>query len=643
MAKCHLIIDSCCDLPASVVRRPGVTLMKFPYTVDGGTFEDDLFESVSAEAFYGAMRKGAEPSTAQVTLQTLTDTFTAAAEEGTPAVYLAFSSGLSASFDAACVVRDQVLAEHPDFELHIVDTHLASVAEGLLVYEALVQHEKGMSAAELAAWAEEARCFVNEEFMVDDLEALRRGGRIPASVAVAGAALDVKPLLVIAEDGTLSLVGVARGAQEGHQAAGGVLQEERRRRRSGPCRHCGPRRLPQRCRASEGGLGKGGARAFVPGVQHRPGHRVSCGRRYAGRGVLGPRQAREPVRGRSHRPQGEGRQVMAKSYAYVGAPSFIGAVEGRLADAGFSQVSDVASADIVVTYATSGSALEDLYFGDEGLVTTTAPGSTLVDLSAATPNFAREINAVATVNDLVMVEAPATVRSLVAADAFARENLLGPVATEAELTDDVRRLLDAIFGEVVEVGAPGRAQLLRNTHTLPLAADLVSAIEAVALDDASARSVGALDADQIPLFSPVSADPVVQAVRQQRYTGDYTAEMLLAELSAALMAADDAEVILPGVEATMHLLELLVVIGGADMAPAALSLVYQDEAAGARAGLDWTRAEQAYGHPASEEDEDWSAYDDEDGCGHDHFREDHDYDDYDDFAPYNDDFDYSSN
>ena len=215
MAKCHLIIDSCCDLPASVVRRPGVTLMKFPYTVDGGTFEDDLFESVSAEAFYGAMRKGAEPSTAQVTLQTLTDTFTAAAEEGTPAVYLAFSSGLSASFDAACVVRDQVLAEHPDFELHIVDTHLASVAEGLLVYEALVQHEKGMSAAELAAWAEEARCFVNEEFMVDDLEALRRGGRIPSSVAYAGSKLDVKPLLTIDLEGKLSLKGVARGRKKG--------------------------------------------------------------------------------------------------------------------------------------------------------------------------------------------------------------------------------------------------------------------------------------------------------------------------------------------------------------------------------------------------------------------------------------------
>ncbi len=215
MAQCHLIVDSCCDLPAHLVQREGVTLMKFPYMMDGGTFEDDLFETSSAEDFYNAMRKGAEPSTAQVTLQTLTETFAAAAREGTPCVYLAFSSGLSATYDAACVVRDQVLAEYPDFEFYLVDTRLASVAEGLLVYGALVQHEQGMTAAELAAWAEEARCFVNEEFMVDDLEALRRGGRIPASVAVAGAALDVKPLLLIGEDGKLALTGVARGRKKG--------------------------------------------------------------------------------------------------------------------------------------------------------------------------------------------------------------------------------------------------------------------------------------------------------------------------------------------------------------------------------------------------------------------------------------------
>ena len=92
----------------------------------------------------------------------------------------------------------------------------------------------------------------------------------------------------------------------------------------------------------------------------------------------------------------------------------------------------------------------------------------------------------------------------------------------------------------------------------------------MALDDTSAHSVGALDADQIPLFSPVSADPVVQAVRQQRFTNDYTAEILLAELSRRSRPPTTPGDFAPG-GATMHLLELLVVIGGADMAPAALS------------------------------------------------------------------------
>ena len=126
-----------------------------------------------------------------------------------PTVYLSFSSGLSGSFDAAVLVHGQIMAEHPDAELYLVDTHLASVAEGLLVHEALRQRDKGLTARERA---EEARYFVDAEFMVEDLEALRRGGRIPGSVAYAGSKLDVKPMLTIAPDGKLSLAGVARGS-----------------------------------------------------------------------------------------------------------------------------------------------------------------------------------------------------------------------------------------------------------------------------------------------------------------------------------------------------------------------------------------------------------------------------------------------
>ena len=143
------------------------------------------------------------------------EAFARAIESGVPTVFLSFSSGLSGSYDAAALVHEQMMAEHPEAELYLVDTHLASVAEALLVHEALRQRANGLTARELALWAEEARYFVDAEFMVDDLEALRRGGRIPSSVAYAGSKLDVKPLLTITVDGKLTLSGVARGRKKG--------------------------------------------------------------------------------------------------------------------------------------------------------------------------------------------------------------------------------------------------------------------------------------------------------------------------------------------------------------------------------------------------------------------------------------------
>lgn len=212
---CNLIIDSCCDLPFEVVDRDGVDLVEFSYVMSDGEHADDLYRTSSAHDFYQAMREGEEPTTAQVPVRVFRKVFERAIESGVPTVCLSFSSGLSGSYEAAALVRDQMVEEHPDAELYLVDTRLASVAEGLLVYEALQQREKGLTARELAEWAEEARYFVDAEFMVEDLESLRRGGRIPASVAFAGSKLDVKPMLTIGQDGKLSLAGVARGRKKG--------------------------------------------------------------------------------------------------------------------------------------------------------------------------------------------------------------------------------------------------------------------------------------------------------------------------------------------------------------------------------------------------------------------------------------------
>lgn len=216
--KCNLIIDSCCDLPHEIVEQEGVYLLQFPYINESGEHMDDLYQSLSPKDFYDEMRAGGFPSTAQIPYPDLQAAIDWAAEQDKPCVWLSFTSGLSGTFDTISMLVSDAREKNPDLVLELVDTRLASIAEGFLVFEALRQRERGLDASELAAWANEARWFVNCGFMVEDLGALRHGGRIPASVAFAGSKLDVKPLLSIDIDGRLSVVGVARGRKKGLRA-----------------------------------------------------------------------------------------------------------------------------------------------------------------------------------------------------------------------------------------------------------------------------------------------------------------------------------------------------------------------------------------------------------------------------------------
>ena len=213
--KCNLIIDSCCDLPPEVIDVPGVELLRFPFLINDEEHEDDMFQDMTASEFYTRMRKGAEVSTAQIQITKISETFERAIESGVPTVYLGFSSGLSGNFGTCELLHEQLIASHPDAEFYVVDTKLASIAEGLLIYEAIRQRARGLSATEMVQWANEARFFVNEQFTLDTLEWLKRGGRIPSSVAFAGSKLDVKPMLDISTDGKLSITGVARGRKKG--------------------------------------------------------------------------------------------------------------------------------------------------------------------------------------------------------------------------------------------------------------------------------------------------------------------------------------------------------------------------------------------------------------------------------------------
>lgn len=220
MKRVQLVTDTGCDLPVSFLRENDVMLAHFSFSEpgkpDGLNGTDDLFQSISAHDFYEAMRGGAAPSTSQPSQGEFEDVFRQALATGLPVVYLAFSSGISGCYEGAVAVRERLLGElGADTPLYIVDLRLASSPMAMLVEEAVGRVDAGLGAQELVAWAEEYRYFAQTIFMVDGLETLHRGGRIPKSVATVGEKLNVKPLISFDHEGRLSIIGVARGRKKG--------------------------------------------------------------------------------------------------------------------------------------------------------------------------------------------------------------------------------------------------------------------------------------------------------------------------------------------------------------------------------------------------------------------------------------------
>ena len=217
-ASVNIIVDSCADFAPEVADALGVEVVHFTYVMSGQEYADDLWKTMSAKEFYDRMRAGEVATTSAVTPGRYLEVFERAAEEGTPTVYLAFTRGLSSSVDAARQAADMVRQDHPDFEIYVVDNLCPSAAAELLAIEAVHQAVSGLTAAELVAWAEEARYYIQGYFTLESFDALARGGRIPPAAAQVGGKLDIKPELSYDLNGALTLRGMCRGRKKALRA-----------------------------------------------------------------------------------------------------------------------------------------------------------------------------------------------------------------------------------------------------------------------------------------------------------------------------------------------------------------------------------------------------------------------------------------
>jgi len=214
---------------------------------------------------------------------------------------------------------------------------------------------------------------------------------------------------------------------------------------------------------------------------------------------------------------------MGMTYAYVGNATIGAFVDSRLSAAGFSRVRDVASAEVVLTYCTTGADLEDTYFEQDGIIKLADKGTLLVDLSPAYPGFARELSAIATVSDLRAVEAPLYVLDYTASDFFAGSDVFGCyLAGEDADVEQARPLVEAIASQVTVVDGCGGAQLAKAVHTIQAACTFVSAVESEALCRVVREVSNSVDG---PTLDPEAQNQAIadafRAIAEERFDGDY--------------------------------------------------------------------------------------------------------------------------
>jgi len=220
----YIIADSGSDLPPDTIKQYNLKVIPLKVYLDNVEYADGM--GITPKEVFDRMRAGVSARTAQVTTQEFIETFEEHAKEGHSVVYLAFSSGLSGTLNAANIAKDDVLGRFPDFDLTIIDTKCASVGYGMVVRRALEMKAGGAAKDEVidaAHFHSQHMCHI---FTVDDLEYLYRGGRVSRTSALIGGMLGIKPVLHVNDEGKLIPLTKVKGRQNAIKKVASLVAEQ---------------------------------------------------------------------------------------------------------------------------------------------------------------------------------------------------------------------------------------------------------------------------------------------------------------------------------------------------------------------------------------------------------------------------------
>lgn len=208
-----IITDSASDLPREYIEEHHLHVIPTPVVIDDVDYFDGA--TIQTKEFYEILDDiKRDVKTYHINPAMFTDAFLPYAKAGDTIIYLCFSTGIAGTYNAANVAKANVLEEYPDFDLTIIDSKCASIGFGMVVSKLVTMLEKGASKEEIIEAADYFISHVRHVFTVHTLAYLIKGGRLTKFKGTLAETLDMKPVLIVDENGALSVIKTVRGRKK---------------------------------------------------------------------------------------------------------------------------------------------------------------------------------------------------------------------------------------------------------------------------------------------------------------------------------------------------------------------------------------------------------------------------------------------
>ena len=226
MAEYTIVTDSSCDLPDQLAAELELKVVPLSLTMEGKQYLNTTDErGIAHKELYARLRAGAMAKTSAANAEDFVSVMEPELAAGRDVLYIGFSSALSATCSVGANVGQELMEKYPGRKVYTVDSLCASLGQGLFVYLLAQKKREGMEIEALRDYAEDLKLHICHWFTVEDLQFLRRGGRVSAAAALIGSILSIKPVMHVDNEGRLIPVSKVRGRKASLRAIADKVKE----------------------------------------------------------------------------------------------------------------------------------------------------------------------------------------------------------------------------------------------------------------------------------------------------------------------------------------------------------------------------------------------------------------------------------